>query len=92
MDFRNKDEIRLLPKTRFGRNRLSVLQNSFKNWNSLWTVREIKDSVAFSKGKRGPWLLVAPNIANGNHDRWVHATDDENFAVEIAVEDHSQSE
>jgi len=45
-----------------------------------WTVEQVAPRVQFSS-EPGPWLL----IGNGNPgaSRWVHATNDANFAVHL---------
>ena len=48
-----------------------------------WTVVRTADMVAFSD-RNGPWLFCTPNTPDSKtHARWVHATDDNFFNVEV---------
>lgn len=48
-----------------------------------WTVVRTADLVAFSE-RAGPWLFCTPDTPdNKRYSRWVHATDDNFFTVEV---------
>ena len=80
--------IQLAPKTRKARNRLAELMQAI-TWDASnppapdWQIVGQQMRVGFDAAS-GPWLLVRPIV--GSHiaerfERWVHATQDRDFAV-----------
>lgn len=66
----------LTGKTQKGRNR--VRENGRE-----WTVKKTANRVLFDT-RTGPWLLLS--AVHSNDGRWVHATDDKDFLVELREE------
>lgn len=78
-------ELKLLPKTRHGKNRLAAIPIPNGIWDGRWIVVDTCDRVRFAPGKHGPWYRVEPLVhfqQLDGHGRWVHATDDDNFIVQ----------
>ncbi len=71
-------KLKLTPKTLKGKRAAN------QAGTDVWIVVEKRDSVGFSE-KSGPWYYVRPDI-NGqptDNARWVNATDDADFSMEI---------
>ena len=70
--------LRLKGKTNKGKNKINEAGKPGR-----WVLIEQRDSVGFSD-REGPWLHVYPdNNENVSKSRWVHATDDRDFTVEL---------
>jgi len=62
------------PKTQKGK-------ESITKFGEEWDLVKTADSVIFAE-EAGPWGLIRPaNCFNGENDRWVHLTNDQNFEI-----------
>jgi hypothetical protein len=74
----------LAEKSLKGKSRLREAAICLPSWDGTWICTEERDNVPFSGCVKGPWLFVRPNVNDSRADsfsRWVHATDDADFAV-----------
>ena len=70
--------LKLLGKTGKGKNKINEAGKP-----EHWIVMEQRDSVGFSD-REGPWLHIYPDNNSGTaNSRWVHASDDRDFTVEL---------
>lgn len=79
----NEMQVRLLPKSHKGKNRLIEAGKAMPEWNWTWDVVKEADHIAAKDG--GPVLFVAPAGQDDDNQqrfsRWVHATADQDFTV-----------
>lgn len=55
-------------------------KNRIRDDGDKWMVLEIRETVGFSTEK-GPWMLLAPLNGSLNNYRWIHETNDADFAI-----------
>ena len=79
----------LKPKTLRAKSKIREAANRTLNWDMrTWDVLQTRMKLATGI-KNGPWYLVAPSVtfmgASKQDDlsRWVHATEDEDFLIEL---------
>lgn len=68
--------VTLIGKTQKGKNRV-------RDHGRVWEVIKTTDRVLFSP-QAGPWLQVVPVKTGASAARWVHASQDQDFAQVLA--------
>lgn len=78
-------QVKLLPCSHKGKNRLLEAKKAMPEWDLVWKVLEKRDSIPAKEG--GPVLFLVPlhqSSKDQQHfSRWINETGDKDFIVQV---------